>query len=70
MYKSLFVDSPYRTAISGAVLKMQEDGQLHNLKEKWWKKMYGGGSCDVSSIIFGGIFKFLCLLLSFFAYIF
>lgn len=43
-------DSPYRTAISGAVLKMQEDGQLHELKEKWWKKMHGGGSCDVSYI--------------------
>ncbi|KAK6631710.1 hypothetical protein RUM43_013774 [Polyplax serrata] len=39
------VNSPYRTAISGAVLKMQEDGRLHMMKEKWWKEMYGGGSC-------------------------
>lgn len=31
------VDSPYRTAISGAVLKLQEDGKLSALKEKWWK---------------------------------
>lgn len=43
-----FLDSPYRTAISGAVLKMQEDGRLHMLKEKWWKEMHGGGSCNVS----------------------
>lgn len=31
------VDSPYRTAISGAVLKLQEEGKLSTLKEKWWK---------------------------------
>lgn len=30
------LDSPYRTQISGAVLKMQEDGKLHQLKTKWW----------------------------------
>lgn len=28
----LFIDSPYRTAISGAVLKLQEEGKLHILK--------------------------------------
>lgn len=38
-----FADSPYRTAISGAVLKMQEEGKLHQLKTKWWKEMHGGG---------------------------
>lgn len=27
-----FIDSPYRTAISGAVLKLQEEGKLHILK--------------------------------------
>lgn len=32
-----YVDSPYRTAISGAVLKLQEEGKLSMLKEKWWK---------------------------------
>ncbi|XP_055683998.1 glutamate receptor ionotropic, kainate 2-like [Lutzomyia longipalpis] len=31
------VNSPYRTAISGAVLKMQEEGKLHQLKTKWWR---------------------------------
>ncbi|XP_075228075.1 glutamate receptor ionotropic, kainate 2-like isoform X2 [Lycorma delicatula] len=38
--------SPYRTAISGAVLKMQESGKLQELKTKWWKQMHGGGACD------------------------
>lgn len=41
-----FADSPYRTAISGAVLKMQEEGKLHQLKTRWWKEMHGGGRCD------------------------
>lgn len=36
-------DSPYRTAISGAVLKLQEGGVLQGLKTKWWKQMRGGG---------------------------
>lgn len=40
---ALPVNSPYRTAISGAVLKLQEEGKLHQLKTKWWKEMYGGG---------------------------
>lgn len=29
-------DSPYRTAISGSVLKMQESGLLRDMKKKWW----------------------------------
>ncbi|XP_076374002.1 glutamate receptor ionotropic, kainate 1-like isoform X3 [Tachypleus tridentatus] len=28
--------SPYRTPISNAILRLQEDGVLHLLKEKWW----------------------------------
>lgn len=43
----LSVDSPYRTHISQAVLKMQEDGKLHQLKEKWWVEMNpGAGECS------------------------
>ncbi|XP_073988845.1 kainate-type ionotropic glutamate receptor subunit 1D isoform X1 [Rhodnius prolixus] len=38
-------NSPYRTAISGAVLKLQEEGKLHVLKTKWWKEKRGGGAC-------------------------
>lgn len=41
-------DSPYRTAISGAILKLQEEGKLHVLKTRWWKEKRGGGSCRVS----------------------
>lgn len=40
-------DSPFRTAISGAVLKLQEEGKLHILKTRWWKEKRGGGSCRV-----------------------
>lgn len=40
-------DSPYRTAISGTVLKLQEEGKLHILKTRWWKEKRGGGSCRV-----------------------
>lgn len=48
----MFVDSPYRTAISGAVLKLQEEGKLHLLKQKWWKEKRGGGSCRVRVRLF------------------
>jgi hypothetical protein len=49
-YRCLFLaDSPYRTAISGAILKLQEEGKLHILKTRWWKEKRGGGSCRVST---------------------
>lgn len=35
-------DSPYRTHISQAVLKLQEEGKLHRLKQKWWKEKNNG----------------------------
>ncbi|EZA54440.1 Glutamate receptor, ionotropic kainate, partial [Ooceraea biroi] len=38
-------NSPYRTAISGAILKLQEEGKLHMLKTRWWKEKRGGGAC-------------------------
>lgn len=38
-------NSPYRTAISGAILKLQEEGKLHILKTRWWKEKRDGGSC-------------------------
>lgn len=40
-------DSPYRTTMNGAVLKLQEEGKLHILKTRWWKEKRGGGSCRV-----------------------
>ncbi|CRL04875.1 CLUMA_CG017927, isoform A [Clunio marinus] len=47
---ALPLNSPYRTAISGAVLKLQEEGKLSTLKEKWWK----GGKCRDESSSGGG----------------
>lgn len=51
--RTLFLaDSPFRTAISGAILKLQEEGKLHILKTRWWKEKRGGGACRVSRAIF------------------
>ncbi|XP_017773925.1 PREDICTED: glutamate receptor ionotropic, kainate 2-like [Nicrophorus vespilloides] len=32
------MNSPYRSAINKAVLKLQEEGTLNELKNRWWKK--------------------------------
>ncbi|GFR03456.1 glutamate receptor ionotropic, kainate 2 [Trichonephila clavata] len=37
--------SKYRTPLSSGILKLQEDGILHILKERWWKQKKGGGKC-------------------------
>jgi len=39
-------NSPYRTPMTNAILQLQEGGTLHVLKEKWWKRMHGGGQCE------------------------
>lgn len=39
--------SPFRAALSQAVLKMQETNRLLILKKKWWQEMRGGGACKV-----------------------
>lgn len=31
------IDAPYRSAINKAILKLQESGELANLKKKWWQ---------------------------------
>lgn len=62
-------DSPYRTIISRAIVKLQEKGELRDLKDKWWI-LQGGGICgedaktsagasalDISSL--GGAFVLL-----------
>lgn len=41
-------NSPYRTPISGAILKLQENGILQDLKKKWWEER-GGGLCSKDS---------------------
>lgn len=43
-----FSDSPYRGALSEAVLLMQESGEISRMKIKWWKEKRGGGACGVS----------------------
>lgn len=43
-----FSDSEYRNTLSAAVLKLQEQGKLHAMKNKWWKEKRGGGTCSVS----------------------
>lgn len=42
-----FLDSPYRGALSEAVLLMQESGEISAMKIKWWKEKRGGGACTV-----------------------
>lgn len=37
-------DSPYRTPISNAIVVLQDQGQLYELKNKWWIAD-GGGLC-------------------------
>lgn len=38
-------DSPYRTPINSAILKLGEKGILQSLKKRWWREM-GGGLCE------------------------
>ncbi|XP_014247084.1 glutamate receptor ionotropic, kainate 2-like isoform X2 [Cimex lectularius] len=60
-------NSPYRTAISGAVLKMQESGKLLQLKTKWWQhgkaecetEEGGGDSAELGIDNVGGVFLVL-----------
>ena len=33
----------YKTSIDKAILKLQEDGELHKMKTTWWKRKRGGG---------------------------
>ncbi|XP_059617774.1 uncharacterized protein LOC132262512 [Phlebotomus argentipes] len=38
-------NSAYRSALSEAVLQLQETGRLSALKTKWWEEKRGGGAC-------------------------
>ncbi|XP_018576212.1 glutamate receptor ionotropic, kainate 2-like [Anoplophora glabripennis] len=40
------MNSGYRTAINKAILKLQENGKLKELKETWWKKKRKEPSCE------------------------
>jgi ionotropic glutamate receptor len=41
------IDCPYRTAINDAILALQENGQLNDLKNKWWREVRRGSACVV-----------------------
>lgn len=43
------IDYPYRGAINTAILKLQEEFKLKEMKDKWWKKMRDEPLCPVSS---------------------
>ena len=45
----LFVDSLYRDEISKAILRLQEQGELHKLKVKWWRSANNNtDKCEVT----------------------
>lgn len=47
MHSNSFLEgSPYRTPLSSAILKLQESGTLHVLKDRWWRQRHGGGMCS------------------------
>lgn len=45
----MLLDYKYYDELSEAIIKLQESGKLAELKNRWWKEKYGGGSCDVST---------------------
>ncbi|KAF2363440.1 Ionotropic glutamate receptor [Trinorchestia longiramus] len=62
--------SPYRALVNDALLRLQESGELRDLRHKWWREQGGGGcepdepknssaanSLDLSSV--GGVFAVL-----------
>ncbi|XP_049872351.1 glutamate receptor ionotropic, kainate 2-like [Pectinophora gossypiella] len=38
-------NSTYRQALNLALLRLQERGELREMKHTWWEKMHGGGAC-------------------------
>nr|APZ81407.1 ionotropic receptor 75q [Adelphocoris lineolatus] len=73
-------NSTYRNVLSRSVVKLQEGGQLDELKKKWWKEKRGGGSClespsggaeDLGLDNVGGVFVVLlggCIFATFLAF--
>lgn len=60
--QSISLDSPYRKAITGAILKMQEEGKLHQLKTTWWKEKGGGGKCIFVVVLSSDCGEYLLVL--------
>lgn len=42
--------SGFKDLLDQALLQMQENGDLHRLKVKWWKQKRGGGRCQKSVV--------------------
>lgn len=45
-------DASYRTDLSGAILKLKENGIINELQHKWWKQKRGGDECEVRDVCF------------------
>ncbi|CAG9769593.1 unnamed protein product [Ceutorhynchus assimilis] len=41
-------DSPFRTKLSTAILKLQSSGVIEKIRKKWWEERKGGGQCTGS----------------------
>ncbi|XP_029164967.1 glutamate receptor ionotropic, kainate 2-like [Nylanderia fulva] len=39
-------DAHYRTDLSGAILKLKENGIINELENKWWRQKRGGDRCE------------------------
>ncbi|EFN84995.1 Glutamate receptor, ionotropic kainate 2 [Harpegnathos saltator] len=39
-------DARYRTDLSGAILKLKENGVMYELQTRWWKEKRGGDKCS------------------------
>ena len=46
-HRKKLAGSPIRSAVSSAIIKLNEEGVIQRLKTKWWKKERGGGACQV-----------------------
>lgn len=44
-------DSPFRSQINMAILRLKELTILDKIKEKWWDNMDGAIECEVSKIL-------------------
>lgn len=63
----LFLDSPYRTKLSTAILKLQSSGVIEKIRKKWWEERKGGGQCTVSLNVFNYIWVWPKRLITVFA---
>jgi ABC-type amino acid transport substrate-binding protein len=51
MVKSSVADFPHRSRINEALLKLQENGKINELKDIWWKKKRDSPLCPVRVVL-------------------